>query len=148
VLFGEAPVVRFDAVANKFARLAGVRKPLTIYGEGGQKRPFLHVRDASNAIASVLDAPGTFGSHTLNVVGTNASILDLAETIQEAEPETDIRHTDQDIRTHLSFEISGAAIARLGWTPSESLHSGLSELLDRFRGFEPSHLSKRGDLEL
>jgi UDP-glucose 4-epimerase len=33
-VFGYAPMMRFDAVANRFAYLAGVGRPLTVYGTG------------------------------------------------------------------------------------------------------------------
>src|SRR5690606_11511956 len=49
-VFGRAPVMRFDAVANRFAYLAGVGRPLTVFGSGEQIRPLFHVRDASSAL--------------------------------------------------------------------------------------------------
>jgi UDP-glucose 4-epimerase len=39
--FGHAPLTRFDNVANRFAMLAALGKPLTIYGDGAQRRPVI-----------------------------------------------------------------------------------------------------------
>ena len=46
-IFGLAPVTRFDAVINHFVYLTGIGRPLTVYGDGQQSRPFIYVRDAS-----------------------------------------------------------------------------------------------------
>ncbi len=136
ILFGAAPVTRFASVANKFAYHAGVRRALTVYGEGRQRRPFVHVRDASEAIRWVLQhRPDTRGA-VLNVVQTNASVLDLVERIRSIRPDADVRSTDQDIRSHWSFETDGARIRALGWQPTRTLKEGLRELIERFQGFE------------
>jgi len=78
-------VTRFDAVANRFAYLAGVQRRLTIYGDGLQKRLFAQLRDASSAVQYPLKDTDQNGG-IYNVVGVIASILDLAEPIGEIQP--------------------------------------------------------------
>lgn len=135
ILFGQAPVTRFASVANKFAYLAGVRRALTVYGEGRQRRPFVHVRDASRAVCWALQRRTATRGEVLNVVRTNASVLDLVEQVRTIRPDTEVRFTDQDIRSHLSFETDGAKIRAMGWQPKLDLQRGLEELIEQFQGF-------------
>ncbi|WP_423824805.1 NAD-dependent epimerase/dehydratase family protein [Salinibacter ruber] len=141
-VYGPAPVTRYEAVANRFALLAGTRRPLTIYGEGTQTRPFIHVQDASDALCWTLAHREHTGSQTLNTVGGNASVLDLVNAAKQTAPDVETRRTEQDIRTHLSFEIDADRIRSLGWTPSHDLARGLGSMIDRLHGFSsPVHLS-------
>lgn len=140
-LFGAAPVLRFDAVANRFAYLAGTRRKITVFGEGKQRRSFVHVRDASAAARFVLAHEDLSRGGTFNVVGESRSILELAEDIVLVRPETSVHFTEQDIRTHLNLEIVGDALRDLGWQPRLTLREGLGELIDRFAGVRRPDLS-------
>jgi UDP-glucose 4-epimerase len=136
-VFGLAPAVRFDAVANRFAYLAGIHRALTIYGTGEQVRSQLHVNDASSAIRFALTHADQMAGGTYNVVGENVSVLALVEAIRALRPGTGVRYTEQDVLTHLSFAIDGSQLNGLGWYPQVSLEAGLAELLDHMRGFAP-----------
>jgi UDP-glucose 4-epimerase len=135
-LFGLAPVTRFDAVVNRLAYLAGIQRSLTVYGDGQQRRPLIHVRDASSAIRYFLADSNLLQGKAVNGVGLTACVSDIVDIIRRLKPDTDVRFTDQDIRTHLSFEASNAALTALGWQPQVSLQSGIAELLAQFRNFE------------
>jgi len=142
-VYGHAPVTRFEAVANRFALLAGTRRPLTVYGDGTQTRPFVHVRDASAAVCWALSHPDQAAGKTLNVLERNASVLDLVTAVRATDPDVETRRTEQDIRTHLSFELDGSVLQSLGWAPSQHLSDGLGELLDHLQGFTaPAHLTR------
>jgi UDP-glucose 4-epimerase len=140
MMYGTAPVTKFDAVANKFAKLAGVRKPLTVYGDGTQTRALLHVADGSDAICWALRNPESTDGRCLNVVEHNASINELVDTIGTIVTEVDVRHTEQDVRTHFSLEMSSDRLTERGWRPSKNIQEGVAELVGRFRHFEPRHL--------
>ncbi len=136
-VFGLAPAVRFDAVANRFAYLASIHRPLTVYGDGRQVRPHLHVSDASRAIRFALTRLDELAGGVFNVVGENLSILGLADALRSLRPGVEVRYTEQDVLTHLSYAIDGARLNGLGWYPEVSLEAGLAELLDHMRGFSP-----------
>lgn len=136
-VFGLAPAMRFDAVANRFAYLASVHRPLTIYGEGRQVRPQLHVGDASRAIRFALSHLDEMAGGIFNVVGENISILGLADAVRSLRPGVEVRFTEQDVLTHLSYAIDGGRINGLGWYPEVSLEAGLAELLEHMQGFSP-----------
>lgn len=141
--YGKAPVARYEAVANRFALLAGTGRPLTVYGDGTQKRPFIHVRDASRALCWALSNRDKTAGRTLNAVGQNASVMDLVGAVEDSRPDVEIHRTEQDVRTHLSFELDAGKIRSLGWAPSTDLEEGLGELIGRLRGFSaPPHLTR------
>lgn len=136
-LFGYAPSIRFQAVANRFTYLAGVGRPLTVNGSGEQRRPVIHVKDASDAIRFCLMQPTLCRDQILNVVNENISIVELAEVVQSVLPQTDIHYTAQNVLTHFSFEVDSSTFRALGWTPKVSIDAGIADLLARFRNRSP-----------
>lgn len=142
-VYGGAPVTRYEAVANRFALLAGTGRPLTVFGDGSQKRPFIHIRDVSDVLCWVFSNRERTKDRTLNAIGENASVTDLVQVVSQKAPDIEVRRTEQDVRTHLSFELDDQAIRSLGWSPSVSLADGLGEIIERLRGFSaPAHLAK------
>lgn len=136
-LFGAAPVVRFDAVANRLIYLAGIGRSVTVFGDGRQRRPLIHVRDASGALRRALVEPSWRG-RVFNAVAENPSVLEIVEAVQASRPQVRVRFGDQDVLTHLTQEVDARALRAEGWTPGETLAGGVGELLDRFRGLAPS----------
>lgn len=121
------------AVAIFFQRaLAG--QQLTIYGDGGQTRDFIYVKDIAAALEFVSTTPGLTGVYNAGY-GEQLTVLDLARRIIDLtasksqinfEPERagDVRH-------------SRASVDRLrgtGFRPSGSLQAGLQEMLSFYRG--------------
>ncbi len=132
--FGNAPAMRFDATANRFAYLVGVRRPMVIYGTGRQVRPLIHIRDASSALRFCLADPA-FAGETVNAATEHPSINDIAAALQRLEPEATTRYTDQDILTEISFDVDASRLLGMGWAPQVSLEEGLKEVLERWKGF-------------
>lgn len=129
-LYGLAPVTRFDAFANRFAYLAGVGRPLTVYGDGVQRRPLVHVRDATAAIRLALQQP--LPGLIYNVVTASPSVLEVVDAVHATRPDIPVHFTEQDIRTHVSFEVEASALRAAGWQPEVGLVAGIEELLARF----------------
>ena len=134
-VFGYSPAARFDAVANRFAYLACVRRPLSVFGTGEQHRPLLHIRDASDAIRFTLENIEEMDSGTYNVAGEHASILQLVEAIKTSQPDTKVHYTEQGVLTHLSYGVDCSKINDLGWYAQISIEAGLAEIMDRMKGF-------------
>jgi nucleoside-diphosphate-sugar epimerase len=127
--------MRFDAVANRFCYLAGTKRALSIHGRGDQQRPFIHIKDASSVIRFCLAYREMTGGEIFNASSENTSILKLAENIQNLHPGVRIHYTEQDILTHLSFEISNEKLRKLGWEPEVNIKDGLTELLSNYTSF-------------
>jgi UDP-glucose 4-epimerase len=137
-IFGWAPSMRFDAVANRFAYSAGTRHMLTVFGKGDQMRPFIHVQDACEAVRFVLHNPGRTQGNIFNAVTANLSVLDLVNLFQNLITDLAVRYTEQDILTHFSFHVENSKLLNLGWRPQVSPQEGLGEVVARFRGLQPA----------
>ena len=131
-VFGSAPAMRFEVVTSRFVYLAGTGQPLTIYGEGTQVRPLIHVEDASQAVLHVLKRDETVGE-VYNVAAYNPSVRELADTIIRIRPGARVRYTDQDTMNRISYEIDSTRLAQTGFQHKVSLEQGLREMLDRWR---------------
>lgn len=148
MLFGRASSMRFDGVVNRFAYLAGTGRPLTIHGSGEQRRPVLHVRDAGKALLTVLQqSPAHLHNVIYNVLADNPRILDIASAFQAIRSSIRTRFTEQDVLSHLTFELDGSNFAATGWRPTVSLSDGLLEMLADFRNLRSPPPIGDGDSE-
>jgi UDP-glucose 4-epimerase len=137
-VYGEAPVTRYDALVNRFALLSATNQTLPIYGSGEQLRPIVHVRDASKAIRDLLAEFERHAGKCYNVVSESISVLEVLRAVLQFLPNVRVRHSQQEIRNFLSFEVLANELFDAGWVPQENLLDGLREMLGRFRGFELS----------
>jgi nucleoside-diphosphate-sugar epimerase len=133
---GEAALARFDAVANRLVYLAGTGRSLTVFGNGEQARPLVHVRDAARALIWALRCDESAGG-AYNVVEENVRVESLAHLVAGICPGVRIRYTDQDYREHLSLAVNGDKLRRAGWAPRERLVDGLEKLVEHFHGLAP-----------
>lgn len=120
------------AVAIFFQR-ALANKPITIFGDGGQTRDFISVKDIVSALDFVANKPGLTGVYNVGY-GEQLTVLELAQRIIAltgssspiqfaAERAGDVRH-------------SRASIDRLratGFRPAGNLQSGLEKMLLFYR---------------
>ncbi len=130
-LYGYAPAVRFHTVLNKFIYRAAVGIPLTIYGDGSQRRPFLHVRDAAGAILIGLQDE-RLDYQVFNVGGENRSINELVELLKR---HVEVKaSTEGEILAHISYELDGSRLQELDFKPEYTVEEGIKELLKKFKG--------------
>ncbi len=133
-VFGNAPAMRFDGIANRLAYLVGIGRPMVIYGSGEQVRPLIHVGDASAALRLCIAEPGTEGQ-TINAVTVNPSVNQVADALRTIVPDTPIRYTDQDILTEISFQVDSNKLIEMGFRPQFSLEQSLQKMVARWHGF-------------
>jgi len=135
-VFGNAPAMRFDASANRFAYQVGVGRPIVIHGSGRQVRPRIHIRDASAALRLCLFDPRAEGE-IINVATISPSANEMAQALRAVEPDAKIRYTDQDLLTEVSFDLDSTKLKEMGFRPQFSLEQGLKEIIARFHSFQP-----------
>lgn len=136
-VFGVAPSMRFDAIANRFAFLAGIGRPVTIFGSGQQRRPTIHVSDAARLIVELVSLPAD-ESVVLNVSAGNPSVEELTRALRSVVPDLRVQYTEQDVLTFLSLEVDNARLRGIGFEPKVSFEEGLAEIVDRFSGLVPA----------
>ncbi len=146
-VYGTSPRMRFDLTVNEFTRDLAVKDELTIFGEQFW-RPYIHVRDAADAIVRALKSPpAAVNGEVFNVgdTGENYRKLDLVELLRERFPDGKIEfvHRDEDPRDYrVSFE---KFAARVGFKARRSVTEGIDEVLALLRSglvddpFAPSY---------
>ncbi len=87
----EALINRFDydevfgTVLNRFCLQAAIGHPLTVYGEGGQTRGFLDIRDTVRCVEiACLNPPARGEYRVFNQFTEQFSVLDLARMVKQA----------------------------------------------------------------
>ena len=128
-VFGNSLRPRFDLVVNLLTAQAFGDGVITIWN-GGQWRPFIHVRDAGRGLIAALDSPlSAVSGETFNLGDNrlNATLSDVGEQVRAIFPATRIQRVDNaDIRNYrVSFDkIRG----RIGFQCEMSLADGIHEL--------------------
>jgi UDP-sulfoquinovose synthase len=79
----------FGTVLNRFCVQAVIGHPLTVYGEGGQTRGFLNIRDTLQCVELAVANPAALGEfRVFNQFTEQFSVADLAELVATAAAET------------------------------------------------------------
>jgi len=110
---------------------------LPLYGDGRQRRDWIHVDDHAAAIELVLRRGESGGVY--NIPGTaELTNLELTRRIlaRLARPETLIRHVEDRPGHDRRYKMNGARIAGLGWSAQVPMEEGLSETVGWYRAHE------------
>lgn len=133
-VYGLGAATRFDAVVNRLAFLAGVHRPVTVFGGGEQRRPFVHVLDACRALSHFLDAKGPTPHGVYNAVAENISVNEIVSALRQLVPALRVHYTEQDVLTHQSFVVDSSRLKAAGWAPSWDIQQGLEQIVHHFNG--------------
>ncbi len=127
------PRSAYAAAVPVFINNALAGAPLTIFGDGGQTRDFIYIKDLVAAIVHVMDSAGAGGVYNAGY-GGQITILDLArEIIKLAGSSSEICHAPPragDVR-HSRADVS--ALAATGFVPKHGFAAGLAQTLDWFK---------------
>lgn len=129
-LYGLAPAMRFDLAVNVMTADAVRTGRVTVHG-GGQSRPFLHVRDAAQAVHRALTArPGPRLPEVYNCGAPdgNHTIMEVARLVAEHVPgaRLDVRETSTDAR---NYRVDADPIREhLGFAPECTVATGIGEI--------------------
>src|SRR5712692_2002504 len=108
-------------------------QPLPVYGDGRQRREWLHVDDHCAAVELVL-REGAAG-HIYNVGGAEHENLELTHSILEltgADPAL-VRHVDDRPGHDRRYSLDDSKLRSLGWSPGHTLDAGLAETVAWYR---------------
>ncbi|WP_306059923.1 NAD-dependent epimerase/dehydratase family protein [Natronococcus wangiae] len=132
--YGYAPGIRFNLVVNHFVFQALTDRPLTVYGDGSNWRPFIHVRDAARAYYQAVCNPAAWSAPVYNV-GSNAEnyrIETIAELVRE-ELDTGLEVSYlEDKNPGPSYHVDFDLLAETGFEPEWTLREGIRDLAARF----------------
>jgi UDP-glucose 4-epimerase len=128
---------RYGMVVPTFARQALAGKPITVFGDGTQRRCFCHVKDVVGVLAELMRREELYGE-VFNIGATEEiSILDLAYRMREAaESESDVVLVPYEDAYEEGFEDMPRRIPdvskierTLGWNPSRDLTNILQDVI-------------------
>ncbi len=128
-IFGLGYRPRFDLVVNLLSAKAHQEGVITIFN-GGQWRPFIHVRDVAKSILTILDAPlQRVGGQVFNVGDSrlNHTLTDVAELIRSLLPNTKIEHIENDDKRN--YRVNFDRIRSLGFSATFMLEDGVKEMI-------------------
>mgnify|MGYP000448033230 CR=1 FL=1 len=132
--YGYSPGVRFNLVVNYFVFRALTGRPLTVYGDGSNWRPFIHVRDAARAYKHAALNPTDWPQFVYNVGANdqNYRVQRIAEIVQtELDQSLDITYLE-DEHPGPSYHVNFDRLTETGFTPEHTLREGVRELADQF----------------
>ncbi|HEX2017119.1 MAG TPA: NAD(P)-dependent oxidoreductase [Solirubrobacteraceae bacterium] len=130
-VYGVAPRMRFDLTVNEFARDLWADRELEVFGEQFW-RPYIHVRDAGRAVATVLQAaPEKVAGQVFNAgrSGENYRKLDLVAEIQRQIDTGRVTYVrrEEDPR---DYKVSFDKIAeQLGFRTLMTVPDGIAEVI-------------------
>jgi UDP-glucose 4-epimerase len=134
-VFGYSIGMRFDTVVDRFTYLACIGMPLTVWESAqNEKRPYLHITDAADAITFALTQPGMKGE-IYNVIGENASLNRITTAIGKEVHDVRVVITPTPNLNQVSYELDGSKIERIGFRPRHTLDEGVREVVERFKAF-------------
>jgi len=136
-VFGLSPRMRFDLAINAMSRDGWKQQTVRLMRDGSQRRPFIHVRDVTEAFTRMLAMPSSvLNQHVINVgsEALNIALRDVAMTVSQ--------HLSRTCGTTVSTTFYGSADSRsyevrfdrlrqlLGWLPGTSVATGVEEIVD------------------
>jgi nucleoside-diphosphate-sugar epimerase len=135
-VYGWSPRMRFDLVVNTFVKDALLQERLLLHGGGWMWRPLADVRDVSDAMIAVLEAPAELAEGEIfNVLHSNYQIRELAMlvagSVQLLGRNVRLEETPAPPLTR-DYECSNSKLSdRLGFIPRHSVVDAVSEILSR-----------------
>jgi nucleoside-diphosphate-sugar epimerase len=132
--YGYSPAIRFNLVVNHFVFRALTDRPLTVYGDGTNWRPFIHVEDAARAFAHAARHPGRWSETVYNVGANdeNYRIAEVAEVVRdELNSGLEITYLE-DEQPGPSYHVNFDRLESTGFELEHTLREGVRELANVF----------------
>jgi UDP-glucose 4,6-dehydratase len=132
-----------EKLIPKFITLLLHDKKMTIHGKGDTRRNFIHARDASSAIMTILEhtMKNNENQNKIYNIGSNNeySVIDIAEMLLK-----DIKGHDEKIEDWIEFvedrnfndfrySINSEKLKKLGWNESINFLDGIKETIEYYK---------------
>jgi nucleoside-diphosphate-sugar epimerase len=142
-IFGASPGMRFHTAVNKFCWQAVMGQPITVWRTAyDQKRPYLDLFDAAQAIAFILRT-NLFDGRIYNVLTLNATVRQIVDVVCEFVPDLDVTFVDSEIMNQLSYEVSCERFKSRGFTFDGDLRRGIGETISLIQQANTGRLFKK-----
>jgi UDP-glucose 4-epimerase len=129
-IFGTSPGMRFHTAVNKFCWQAATKQPLSVWTSAyDQKRPYLDLLDASNAINFIIEKD-MFDGDIYNILTQNYTVREVVDTIIEFVPGLSVGFVDHKIMNQLSYEVSCKKFKDKGFVFNGNIRSRIEETIN------------------
>ena len=107
--------MRFHTAVNKFCWQLFQKKPITIWKTAmKQKRPYLSLNDASNAIYFIIKNK-LFDNQVYNILSQNSTIESILNILKLYDQNIKFQFVNNKIMNQLSFEVSSKKFVKKGF---------------------------------
>lgn len=128
------PKGAYAAAVPIFIEKALKGEDITVYGDGGQTRDFIYVKDIVGALSFAVETPGVTGVFNAGY-GGQMTINELAnKIIASAGSGTKVLHGPERAGDVKHSRSSADKLRSAGWQPKHSLDDALATTLEFFRG--------------
>lgn len=136
--YGHSPNLRIDLVANNLLACAVARGDIRIMSDGSPWRPLVHCKDIARAFVAFAEAPSdAIHNQAVNIGGNdqNYQVRDVGNIVQRLLPEAKVIYTGEVGADPRNYRVRFDKLFRLfpDFKLEFNLHSGLSELLRKYR---------------
>ncbi len=132
----QRPDSMYAAAVPIFIRRMLDNKPITVYGDGGQTRDLINVRDVVQANLLASEHPAAPGQIFNVCTGVETRLLDLLDILYEIFPDAP-KHVHAEPRPGDIYRSIGTpkkVMDTLGFKPKVTLSEGLKEAVEEMRG--------------
>ncbi len=129
-VYGYSLGMRFNLVVNYFVLRALAGQKLTVFGDGSNWRPFIHVHDAARAFLYFAEE-GESGE-IYNVGSENFTIRNVAEIVRDVVNNVEIEFI-RDIKPEFSYSVDFSKMLEAGFRPKFEIVAGIRDLANRLR---------------
>lgn len=127
------PKGAYAAAVPIFIEKAVRNEDITVFGDGGQTRDFIFVKDIVGALSFAVETPGVTGVFNAGY-GGQITINDLANgLIQSAGSTSKVAHLPERAGDVRHSRASSDKLRAAGWVPKHTLDEGLARTLEFFR---------------
>lgn len=133
--YGWSPGTRFNLVVNHFVFRGLTDRPLTVYGDGSNWRPFIHVEDAARAYAHAALEPESWSKMVYNVGSNdgNYQISEIAKIVrEELDRDLDITYLE-DEHPGPSYHVNFDRLEETGFERDWTLREGIRDFVEQLR---------------
>ncbi len=128
------PKGAYAAAVPIFIEKAVRNEDITVFGDGGQTRDFIYVKDIVGALSFAVETPGVTGVFNAGY-GGQITINDLANgLITAAASSSKVLHAPERAGDVRHSRASADKLRAAGWTPRHTLEEGLGVTLEFFKG--------------
>ena len=125
-------------IVNWFVRLALDSQPLTVFGDGQQRRDYIYNEDLAEGCIALILSPGTEGQVYNLGTGSAVPFIEMARLVAEAVPGTELRQVawPQDryfVETGDYLSDITRITAATGWRPKTTPKDGIERTVAYYR---------------